>query len=90
MDQHLHHLFAMHPALPVKCLPVLLAVSVAVSGWAADPKDSTSPGLQYTFVPQDYGMPLKNVADVAVDFKNNVYLIVRGDPPILRTPDPAP
>ena len=37
----------------------------------------------YVFVPQDYGMPLNNVADVAVDSKNNVFTIVRGETPIL-------
>jgi len=83
MSQHYHHLFATHLALPVKYLPVLLAVFAAASSWAADPKAGASPGLQYSFVPQDYGVPLKNVADVAADSKNNVYLIVRGDPPIL-------
>jgi outer membrane protein assembly factor BamB len=37
----------------------------------------------YVFVPQDYGMPLNNVADVAVDSKNNVFTIVRGEIPVL-------
>ncbi len=83
MSQHNQHLFAMHWALPVKYLPVLLAVFLATLAPAEVPKAGTNPGLQYEFVPQDYGMPLTNVADVAVDSTNNVYLIVRGDPPIL-------
>ena len=83
MKQHHDHLFATHAALPVKYLPVLLAVFVAASGRAADSKASPAPGCSHWFVPQDYGVPLKNVADVATDSKNNVYLIVRGDPPIL-------
>ncbi|HWV99294.1 MAG TPA: alpha/beta hydrolase fold domain-containing protein [Candidatus Acidoferrum sp.] len=37
----------------------------------------------YVFVPQDYGLPLTNVADVAVDSRNNVFTIVRGETPIL-------
>ena len=41
-----------------------------------------NPG-HYVFVAQDYGMPLNNVADVAVDSKNNVFTIVRGETPIL-------
>jgi len=39
--------------------------------------------VHYVFVPQDYGMPMNNVADVAVDSKNNVFTIVRGETPIL-------
>src|SRR5882724_2839053 len=77
------HLPATNVALSIKSLPVWLALFMATAGWAAEPKYNPGPGLQYSFVPQDYGMPLKNVADVAVDSKNNVYLIVRGDPPIL-------
>jgi sugar lactone lactonase YvrE len=83
MSQHNQHLFAMRRVWPVKYLPILLAVFVSATASAADAKAGTGHGLQYTFVPQDYGVPLKNVADVAVDSKNNVYLIVRGDPPIL-------
>ena len=37
----------------------------------------------YVFVPQDYGILLSNVADVAIDSKNNVFTIVRGETPIL-------
>src|SRR5882724_764072 len=74
------HLPATNVALSIKSLPVWLALFMATAGWAAEPKYNPGPGLQYSFVPQDYGMPLKNVADVAVDSKNNVYLIVRGDP----------
>lgn len=39
--------------------------------------------LNYAFVPQDYGMPLNNVADVAVDSKGNLFAIVRGEVPVL-------
>jgi pimeloyl-ACP methyl ester carboxylesterase len=38
---------------------------------------------QYTFEPHDYGKVLDNVADVAVDSKNNIYALVRGDIPVL-------
>jgi hypothetical protein len=47
-------------------------------------KDTTSnTDSLYAFVPQDYGMVLNNVADVAVDSKNNIFAIVRGEIPIL-------
>jgi len=38
---------------------------------------------QYTFEPHDYKQVLDNVADVALDSKNNLYALVRGDIPIL-------
>jgi len=41
-----------------------------------------NPG-RYVFVPQNYGILLSNVADVAIDSKNNVFTIVRGETPIL-------
>lgn len=39
--------------------------------------------LHYVFVPQDFGILMSNVADVAIDSKNNVFAIVRGETPIL-------
>ncbi len=37
----------------------------------------------YVLAPQDYGLPLTNVADVAVDSGNNVFAMVRGETPVL-------
>ncbi len=67
----------------VKILLLGLLQLVAAAAWAADPKAGSNAGLHFSFVPQDYGIPLTNVADVAVDSKDNVYAIVRGNPPIL-------
>jgi sugar lactone lactonase YvrE len=47
----------------------------------AQAADSNS--CRFQFVPQKFGILMSNVADVAVDSKNDVFAIVRGDTPIL-------
>jgi DNA-binding beta-propeller fold protein YncE len=39
--------------------------------------------IRYKFVPQDYKADLANVSDVAVDSKGNLFVMIRGETPIL-------
>ena len=75
-------------SLRTKLPLVFLILSLAVAGRS---QNVPKPAVQaagthfghYVFVPQDYGILMSNVADVAVDSKNNVFAIVRGETPIL-------
>ncbi len=77
-------LISLRTKLPLVFLILCLAV-------AARSQNVPKPAVQaagthsghYVFVPQDYGILMSNVADVAVDSKNNVFAIVRGETPIL-------
>jgi sugar lactone lactonase YvrE len=63
----------------------LLALAVG-AGHAQGPKQDRSNaggGMAYAFVPHNYGVTLDNVADVAVDSHDNLFVLVRAEVPVL-------
>ena len=63
----------------------VLALALGACGTQGPKPDQSSGGRgsAYAFVPHDYGVKLDNVADVAVDSRNNLFVLVRGEVPVL-------
>jgi DNA-binding beta-propeller fold protein YncE len=63
-----------HWILPVVAVSAAFAWGAGVAG---------GPAIRYSLVPHDYEIKLDNVADVAVDSRNNLFVLVRGEYPVL-------
>jgi DNA-binding beta-propeller fold protein YncE len=65
----------------LQCLAALCLICIASK--AGEEGDKTADHPMYTYEPLDLGIPLTNVADVAVDSKDNLFVMVRGKEPVL-------